>query len=58
MCDSQQPKPHQASSRVLKNGASSRDPALHGVWKCSHIAEYAVLFNTLLNSRMKRSLWI
>jgi hypothetical protein len=26
-----------------KNGASGRDPALHGVWTCSHIDEYAAL---------------
>jgi TRAP-type transport system periplasmic protein len=29
--------------QALKNGASGRDPALHGAWKCSHIAEYAAL---------------
>jgi hypothetical protein len=27
----------------LKNGASGRDPALPGVWKCSHMNEYAAL---------------
>jgi hypothetical protein len=25
----------------LKNGASGLDPALLGLWKCSHIFEYA-----------------
>jgi hypothetical protein len=34
-------------SRLLKNGASGRDPALHGVWKCSHIDEYAALSKAL-----------
>ena len=29
--------------RVLKNCVSGRDPALHGVWQCSHITEYAAL---------------
>jgi hypothetical protein len=27
----------------LENGALGRDPALHGVCKCSHIDEYAAL---------------
>jgi hypothetical protein len=30
---------------VLKNGASGRDPALHGYCKCSHIKRYAALSN-------------
>jgi hypothetical protein len=30
----------------LKNRASSRDPALHGFCKCSHILEYAALSKT------------
>ena len=52
------------SNRLLKNGASGRDPALRGFCKCSHIEAYAALckrrapwltaqclfFNTLLNS--------
>jgi hypothetical protein len=35
--------PSENPNRLLKNGASGRDPALHGVWKCSHIVEYAAL---------------
>jgi hypothetical protein len=31
--------------RVLKNGASGRDPALRGFCNCSHIFEYVALFN-------------
>jgi hypothetical protein len=34
------------SSRLLKNGASSRDPALCGFRKCSHMNEYAALSKT------------
>jgi hypothetical protein len=33
-------------SRMLKNRASRRDPALCGYCKCSHLAEYAALFKT------------
>jgi hypothetical protein len=33
-------------SRVLKNRASRRDPALCGFYKCSHMAEYAALSKT------------
>jgi predicted alpha/beta-hydrolase family hydrolase len=33
-------------NRLLKNGASSRDPALHGFRKCSHMTEYAALSKT------------
>jgi hypothetical protein len=33
-------------TRVLKNGASGRDPALCGFCKCSHIIEYAALSKT------------
>jgi hypothetical protein len=37
-------------SRLLKNGASGRDPALRGFCKCSHINRYAAL------SKMPRAL--
>ena len=30
-------------NRVLKKGVSSRDPALHGYCKCSHMSPYAGL---------------
>jgi hypothetical protein len=30
-------------NRLLKNGASGRDPALRGSCKCSHIGRYAAL---------------
>jgi hypothetical protein len=33
-------------SRLLKNCASGRDPALCGFCKCSHILEYAALPKT------------
>jgi hypothetical protein len=33
-------------SRLLKNGASGRDPVLCGFCKCSHIFEYAALSKT------------
>jgi multidrug efflux system outer membrane protein len=33
-------------NRVVKLGASGRDPALHGFCKCSHIDEYAALSKT------------
>jgi hypothetical protein len=32
-----------AIKREQKNGASGRDPALHGSCKCSHISQYAAL---------------
>jgi hypothetical protein len=31
------------SNRLLKNGASGRDPALRGSCKCSHMSQYAAL---------------
>jgi hypothetical protein len=33
-------------SRLLKNSASNRDPALLGFCKCSHIIKYAALSKT------------
>jgi hypothetical protein len=36
----------QRITRVLKNRASGRDPALCGFCKCSHINEYAALSKT------------
>jgi hypothetical protein len=33
-------------SRLSKNGASGRDPALRGFCKCSHISPYAALSKT------------
>jgi hypothetical protein len=35
--------PQAKSDGVLKNGASSRDPALRSSCKCSHISQYAAL---------------
>ena len=29
--------------RAVKNGVSGRDPALRGLWQCSHTAVYAPL---------------
>ncbi len=33
-------------SRLLKSGASRRDPALRGFCKCSHMTEYAAVSKT------------
>jgi len=40
------PKARLALSRMLKNRASHRDPALNGYCKCSHMTEYATLSKT------------
>jgi hypothetical protein len=40
------PAVRRQSIRVLKNGASGRDPALRGFCKCSHLIEYAALSKT------------